>query len=214
MTENKEMQSAISMQALRRLPQYYSYLKLLEAEGIETISAPAIAKRMNLNDVQVRKDLASVSLSGGKPKKGSNVHDLIRDISHFLGYDNVREAVLVGAGHLGSALLSYKGFEEYGMKVVAAFDNDPDCVGMKHFRDMIYPMQKLSNLCTRLNIRIGIITVPKHAAQEVCDALILGGVQAIWNFAPTHLLVPKGIHVQNENMAVSLAVLSQYLIDI
>lgn len=209
----KDAEATISIQAVRRLPQYYNYLKLLLEAGIERVSSPTIAKRMDLNEVQVRKDLAAVSESGGTPRTGFNVEELVRDIGRYLGYDNVRDAVLVGVGYLGSALLSYKGFGEYGMRIVAAFDNNEDCVGKKNFGKIIYPIEKLPDLCRRLNIGIGIITVPGDCAQEICDLLISSGVKAIWNFAPAHLMAAKEILVQNENMAVSLALLSQHLAD-
>lgn len=207
----KEVGVPMSIQALRRLPQYYSYLKLLCDEGVEKVSAPAIAKRMGLNEVQVRKDLSAVSKSGGTPRTGFNLTELVRDIGHYLGYDNAQDAVLVGAGYLGSALMSYEGFKEYGVRIVAAFDNQDDCVGKKNFGNKIYPMEKLPNLCRRLSIRIGIITVPSSSAQMACDALTESGIKVIWNFAPVHLTVGKDIYVHNENMAGSLALLSQHL---
>lgn len=213
MQEQKEVRSTISIQAFRRLPQYYNYLKLLREEGVEQISSPTIAKRMNLNEVQVRKDLAAVSENGGKPRTGFNVEDLLQDISHYLGYDNVNDAILVGAGYLGSALLSYKGFAEYGIKIVAAFDNNENCIGKQNFGNIIYSLDKLPKLCKRLNVHIGIIAVPEEAAQEVCNLMVQSGIEAIWNFAPIHLLVDKDILVQNENMAVPLALLSQHLAD-
>lgn len=92
-----------------------------------------------------------------------------------------------------------------------AFDADESRTGKKVGDKMILPMEKLENLCRRMNIHIGIITVPAQAAQAVCDRLVAGGVKAIWNFAPTHLTVPDHVLVQNENMAVSLAALSKYL---
>ena len=209
--DSRDDKMTISIHAFRRLPQYYNYLKLLRNAGVEQVSAPIIAKKMGLNEVQVRKDLAAVSERGGKPRTGFNVIELLRDIGRYLGYDNIQDAVLVGAGYLGSALLSYKGFEEYGVKIVAAFDNNDECVGSENFSRIIYPVDKLPDLCKRLNVRIGIITVPGESAQEICDLMVKSGIQVIWNFAPVHLLAAKEIFVQNENMAVSLALLSQHL---
>lgn len=117
----------------------------------------------------------------------------------------------MGAGSLGKALLSYRGFEQYGVEIVMAFDGDAKKAEQKVGEKMILPMEKLENLCRRMNIHIGIITVPADSAQEVCDRLVDGGVRAIWNFAPIHLNVPDHVLVQNENMAVSLAALSKYL---
>lgn len=203
----------VSRQALRRYPYYLRYLKQCAEEGAEHISAPMIAGGLGYNEVQVRKDIALVSSCGGKPKTGYEIRRLIRDIESFLGYDNVDEAVLVGAGQLGRSLLYYKGFEEYGIRVVAAFDSDESVVGAAKGEKPVFPMSKLRDLCGRMRIHIGIITVPADQAQSVCNELVACGVLAVWNFAPVHLKVPEGIIVQNENMASSLAVLSSHLRD-
>ena len=112
---------------------------------------------------------------------------------------------------MGRALLSYRGFEAYGLSIVAAFDVDPNLTGGEISGKQVLPMSKLPSICQSMNIHIGIITVPASQAQAVCDALVGSGVLAIWNFAPMHLNTPEGILVQNENMAASLAVLSKHL---
>ena len=160
--------------------------------------------------VQVRKDLALVS-DGGRPKIGYQRLGLVEDIEQFLGYDNTNDAVLIGAGKLGRALLGYSGFSEYGLNIVAAFDSDASVAGTDASGKPVLPLSALEDLCSRRKILIGILTVPAAAAQGVCDLLIRNGIKAIWNFAPTHLDVPPQILVQNENMATSLAVLSKHL---
>ncbi|MGN0570637.1 MAG: redox-sensing transcriptional repressor Rex [Candidatus Fimenecus sp.] len=202
----------ISKQALLRLPYYLNYLKLLQKEGTAVVSAPKIATALALNEVQVRKDIALVSSCAGKPKTGFQVDLLIHDLESFLGYDNVDEAVLIGAGLLGRSLLGYKGFADYGMHIVAAFDRDPALYDLRFDGEQrIFPMEKLEDLCRRLRVHIGIICVPTESAQAVCDRLVACGIRAIWNFAPTHLTVPDGVLLQNENIASSLAVLSAHL---
>lgn len=211
MEEKKNMVGGISRKTLERLPVYHHYLEKKSQEGVETISAPVIAMDLQLNEVQVRKDLAMVTRTAGKPKTGYQIRELVEDLEEFLGYHNANQAVLAGAGSLGKALLSYRGFEQYGVEIVMAFDSDGRKVNTKVGGKMVLPMEKIENLCQRMNIHIGIITVPAECAQEVCDRLVAGGVRAVWNFAPTHLSVPKHVLVQNENMAVSLAALSKYL---
>ncbi|HBW64855.1 MAG TPA: redox-sensing transcriptional repressor Rex [Ruminococcaceae bacterium] len=201
------MNGTISKQALRRLPFYLDYLKKKQTDGVRNISATTVANDLKLNEVQVRKDLAAVSLTGGKPKTGYVAEELIRDLESFLGYDNTKEAVIAGAGKLGQALLAYKEFERYGLNVVAAFDTDESTVDGKH----ILSAEKMSDICSRLKIHIGIICVPPESAQKVCDEMVECGILAIWNFAPVHLSVPSGVIVQYENLAASLAVLSQNL---
>ena len=199
--ERKEISKAV----LKRLPGYLSYLKELD---VQYISATSIAGALDMGEVQVRKDLAAVS-DGGRPKIGYERIALMEDISSFLGYDNTTDAILVGAGKLGQALLGYSGFDAYGLNILAAFDAAPAATEMEG--KPVMHISSLPDFCKRKNVLMGIITVPACAAQQVCDRLIESGIKAIWNFAPTHLEVPQGILVQNENMATSLAVLSMHL---
>ena len=198
----------ISKHTLQRLPMYLSYIQGLPEDAPKNISATTIAEALQLNDVQVRKDLASVS-SSGKPKVGYNVKDLIAELEAFLGYNDIDNAVIVGAGSLGKALLNYSGFKAYGLNIIAAFDL---CEEPTEFQGKtVFPIAQLGSFCRKVNVHIGIITVPASSAQEICDPLVESGIRAIWNFAPVHLVVPDGILVQNENMASSLALLSNHL---
>lgn len=199
----------ISKSVLKRLPGYLSYLKSIPEGTMPYISATALANALGMGEVQVRKDLAQVS-DGGRPKIGYLRESLIEDISQFLGYDNTTDAILVGAGKLGQALLGYSGFGAYGLNILAAFDAEPAQERSAEGKP-IYPMERMESFCRSIKVLMGIITVPAKYAQDVCDQMIRCGIKAVWNFAPTHLDVPKGILVQNENMATSLAVLSMHL---
>ena len=199
----------ISKSVLKRLPGYLSYLKSIPDGESIYISATALANALGMGEVQVRKDLAMVS-DGGRPKIGYLRKSLIEDISQFLGYDNTTDAILVGAGKLGQALLGYSGFDAYGLNVLAAFDAKPFADSTEEGKP-VYHISQLESFCKQHNVLMGIITVPAKHAQQVCDQLIACGIKAIWNFAPTHLDVPDNILVQNENMATSLAVLSMHL---
>lgn len=203
--EKKEISKAV----LKRLPTYLTYLKGLDDETNPNISATTLANALGLGEVQVRKDLASVS-DGGKPKVGYPRTKLIDDIEQFLGYDNSTDAVIIGAGKLGQALCDYTGFATYGLNILAAFDVMPSANATSQGKP-IYDMDQLAAFCSANKVRMGIITVPASQAQKVCTALIASGIRAIWNFAPTHLDVPDHILVQNEDMATSLAVLSMHL---
>lgn len=203
--------TTLSVQTIQRLPYYLDYLRKLEAEGCTVVSAPTVAAHFKYGEIQVRKDFAAVCSSSGRPRQGFDVKTLISDIESVLGYNNSTDAVLVGAGSLGHALLSYKGFRDYGLNIVAAFDVAESVVGTKIKNIPVFHSDEIVKLCKRMNIHIGIITVPAAAAQSVCNLLIEGGVRAIWNFSPVHLNVPEGILIQNENMAASLAVLSRAL---
>jgi len=210
MNNLENLSRSVSRPTLMRLPGYLNYLKLRQKEEIVNISATKIASDLKLNHVQVRKDLASIS-SGGRPKTGYDIKELISDISTFLGYDNVNEAILVGAGKLGKTLLSYDGFSDYGLNILAAFDTDKNLIGTTINGKPIFSLEKLKDVCKRLNLHIGIITVPATKAQKICNLLIDSGILAIWNFAPVHLHIPENIILQNENMAASLAILANQL---
>ncbi len=199
----------ISKSVLKRLPGYLAYLKGIPEDASPYISATALAAALGMGEVQVRKDLAMVS-DGGRPKIGYPRESLIEDIEQFLGYDNTTDAVLIGAGRLGQALMGYNGFEEYGLNIMAAFDIAPK-ENQAGEGKPILPMSQLESFCRVNKVLMGIITVPAAQAQQVCDCLIRAGIKAIWNFAPTHLEVPANILVQYENMATSLAVLSMHL---
>ena len=202
--QRKELSKAV----LKRLPGYLSYLKALPADSYPYISATTIANALNMGEVQVRKDLAVVS-KAGKPKVGYPRQELMENISQYLCYDNTTDAILIGAGKLGQALLGYSGFEAYGLNILAAFDIDP--VSDEKIGKPILHMDQIEDYCLKNNVHMGIITVPKEHAQQVCDRMIQCGIKAIWNFAPVHLDVPQNTLVQNENMATSLAVLSMHL---
>ncbi len=199
----------ISKSVLKRLPGYLAYLKNIPDGASPYISATALANALGMGEVQVRKDLAMVS-DGGRPKIGYPRETLIDDIEQFLGYDNTTDAVLIGAGKLGQALLGYSGFAAYGLNILAAFDVAPFAEQTEDGKP-VYPMVQLESFCRAHKVRMGIITVPVEHAQKVCDQLIECGIKAIWTFAPTHLEVPPNILVQHENMAMSLAVLSMHL---
>ena len=199
----------VSKSVLKRLPGYLAYLKNMPENAPAHISATALANALGMGEVQVRKDLAMVS-DGGRPKIGYLRETLIDDIEQFLGYDNTTDAVLIGAGKLGQALMGYSGFDEYGLNILAAFDASPKAEKTEEGKP-IYHISQLAHFCRTHKVLMGIITVPQKSAQEVCNLLIANGIKAIWNFAPVHLEVPEHILVQYENMATSLAVLSMHL---
>jgi redox-sensing transcriptional repressor len=202
---------SFSKNQLQRYPIYLKYFKSLAEQGVEDISSPKIAKELGYSEEQIRKDLQAVSDDAGRPKKGRNIHKLIETLEGFLGYRDSTTAVLVGVGHLGSALMNYPNFNEMGLSIIAGFDVDPMKIGSTIGGKEVFPLEKLPNLLPRLNAHIVIITVPASAAQEVVDTAVSSGALAIWNFAPTHINVPASVVVENVNLASSLAVLSHRL---
>jgi len=202
--------TAIPEPSLRRLPLYHYYLKNLGAPENSNVSCTQIAGALNLVTIQVRKDLAYTGIIG-KPKTGYVKGELMDAIEEFLGWNNRSDAILFGAGHLGLALLSYPGFKEYGLNIVAGIDIDPNKAGYEINGKKILPYSKAESLIRRLHIKIGIIAVPAAKAQGTAELMVAAGVRAIWNFAPEKVIVPDTVIVQHENLASSLAVLSKKL---
>ena len=190
----------VSRKLLKRLPVYLNYLKNLP-EDSSNVSATAMARALNLGDVQVRKDLAKIST--GRRRTGRNRQQLVQDIEAYLNFTEETGTIVVGAGKLGRALLDYSGFEKAGFNVMAGFDIEPS-MDISEGGKPIYPLRRLEYFCKHYDVHIGVIAVPEESAQSVCDILVANGIQAIWNFSPVHLRVPDDVVVQSENLAVSL----------
>ena len=203
---------SVSEPTLKRLPLYHRFLKELPATGRETVSCTDIGLDLDLDPTQVRKDLEAVGIVG-RPRIGYVRANVIEGLEQFLGWKNVNDAFLVGAGSMGSALMGYRKFEECGLKIVTAFDLDPSKIGTRIHGKHILPLGKLADLAQRMHVLIGIITVPAAEAQAVADLMISGGIRAIWNFAPITLDLPKGIIVENLELFASFALLLRKLAD-
>lgn len=198
----------ISKRQLERFPIYLKYLLTLSDGENENISSPMIAKALGLSEEQVRKDLQVVANKEGKPNRGRNKNELIKDIQNFLGYENIDNAIIIGVGHLGKAFINYSGFKAFGLKIVAGFDIDKNIIGTTINEVKIYSLNDIEKVFDTLGAKIAILTLPSEVAQEVVDRLIKIGIKAIWNFVPTHIDVSEDVVIENVNLASSLAVLS------
>lgn len=195
---------------LRRLPKYLEYLRNIRVAADAHISCTQIAGALELVPTQVRKDLATTGIVG-KPKKGYPVYALIQAIEDFLGWNTPQDAFLVGSGALGTAILGYEGFRNNGLNIVAAFDNDSVKIGTRIRGVEVMSLEKLPELAKRMNIQIGVMTMPSQYAQQIADLLISGGIKAIWNFTPSLVVVDDDIILENAQLASSFAVLSSRL---
>lgn len=200
--------TGVSKATIARMPAYLRYLKEESVKGTDFVASADIAKDMAVSAVLVRKDLALVSSVSGRPRLGFEVNGLISDIERFLGYDNVSDALVIGVGGLGRAFLSHEGFKNYGLNIVAGFDVNPMLIHTTINQKPIFHITELERFVKQRNINIGIITVPKKSAQEVCNLMVKAGLKAVWNFAPVKLTVPGGVIVKYEDLAASLAMLS------
>ncbi len=166
---------------------------------IDYIKSSAIASLLRIDDSQVRKDI-SLLKNTGKSRVGYNVLELKQSIEKTLGFERPKNAFIVGAGNLGMALANYNNFQDYGLNVVALFDNDKNKIGNKIKEKQIYDIEKLPELAKKLNIEMAILTVPMAAAQDIANFLVKSNIKYIWNFSPTVLAIPKEVEVWNENL--------------
>jgi redox-sensing transcriptional repressor len=196
-----------SLPTIKRLPSYLHIVEAAARDGREFISGTVIAEELKLEPIQVRKDLAITGIIG-KPRIGFPVQELILAINSFLHWDREHRAILVGAGHLGSALMGYAEFPRHGLKIVAAFDTNPEKVGQYVNTIPIYHLDELAKRRKELDVDIGILTVPSSQAQEITDRLVECEVSAIWNFTNVKIRTPKGVIVQKEDLSSGYAVLS------
>lgn len=193
--------------SIRRLPFYLHIIKNVQSEGYEFISGTVIAQELDLEPIQVRKDLAITGIVG-KPKKGYPVAALIAAIEHFLGWDTKRNAVIIGAGNLATALTGYQEFKFHGLNFVAAFDTDRRKVGSSIHGVPVFSLDTLKEQVHALKATIAILTVPSVHAQDTVDKVAETDIKAIWNFTNVKLKVPKGIVCQREDLTSGYAMLS------
>ena len=201
------MNTGLPIPTVKRFPSYLRILREAEEEGTRTISATTLAQNLDLNPIQVRKDLALTGIEG-KPRSGFSIRELIDAIIHTLGWHNTTDALIVGAGNLGTAIARYAGFEAYGLKIVGMFDRDPAKIGTVIGGFLVKPIEELGPFIAENHVAIGVITVPGGCAQCVADTLVECGIRGIWNFAPKAITVPPEIVVQKTDLATHFAVLS------
>ena len=192
--------------ALRRLPWYLAYIKLLKSKGENLVSSTQIAKEISVDSSQVAKDLSYVNVSG-KTRVGYDIDSLIVVLENFLGFSASHKAFLFGAGSLGGALLLDSGLKQYGLDVVAAFDVKAELCGTTIGKIPIYSLSQFAEIQKDNQANIGILTVPVDQAQEAADLMIQEGIKAIWNFTPYRIRVPENIVVQNTSIYAHLAVM-------
>jgi redox-sensing transcriptional repressor len=197
----------VPVPTVRRLPRYLHLLKRCQANGRESISATDIANRLELESIQVRKDISYTGIVG-KPRVGYAVDELVSAIEDFLGWSSRTNAVLIGVGSLGSALLGYSGFQKHGLDIVAAFDNKDEKIGMDVHGIPIFNINELEQRLEALEATIAILTLPAAVAQEVTDRIVKLGIKGIWNFSPIKISAPDDVIVQYEDLSAGLAVLS------
>ena len=196
-----------SIPTIRRLPAYLEVVKRYRREGRTVISGTMIADELELEAIQVRKDLAVTGIVG-KPRVGYPTSRLAASIERFLGWDKALKAVVVGAGNLGSALMGYAELKDHGLTMAAAFDNSTEKIGPRASGIMVYPMDKLAEVIEERGVKLALLTVPPGEAQGAAEALAEAGIRQIWNFTNVRLRVPDDVLVLREDLSSGFAVLT------
>ncbi|MBA4698822.1 redox-sensing transcriptional repressor Rex [Faecalicatena contorta] len=197
----------ISRAVIGRLPRYYRYLGELLDEGVERISSSDLSKKMHVTASQIRQDLNNFG-GFGQQGYGYNVKYLHTEIGKILGLSHTHNIIIIGAGNLGQALANYGGFEKSGFILKGIFDVNPRLEGVTIRGIPIRRMDELRSFIRHHEIEIAALTIPKSKAVEVADILVEGGIQGIWNFAHTDLILPENVIVESVHLADSLLKLS------
>jgi redox-sensing transcriptional repressor len=201
--KGEESKSKISESTVRRLSLYLRFLQEARAHGEETLSSEALAARGGTTSAQVRKDLSFFG-SFGKRGLGYSVEELLRAIEEILGLHRQWNVALVGAGKIGSALISYRNFQRRGFEIRAVFDSDPAKIGNLWDARPVLPDAEMERVLREGSINIVIVAVPADAAQAIVDRVVASGVRAILNFAPVRLRVPDDVALRNVDMVVEM----------
>ncbi|MFZ5801358.1 MAG: redox-sensing transcriptional repressor Rex [Candidatus Omnitrophota bacterium] len=197
------------------IPRILNYLKVvqrLEREQKATILSEELSRMTNTSAVLIRKDLANFG-KFGQPGMGYDVSRLKNYLLDIIGGKEMCNLAVAGVGNLGSALLNYKGFEEEGLKFVAAYDKQEGKVGKICGNVIVENISNMRESIRQHNVHIGIIAVPSDVAQMVADKLIEAGVYSILNFSPVALSVPAEVTLRNVDLAIELKALRYFSVN-
>ncbi len=197
---------------LERLMKYYQFIceQSCPVSPVKVIVSNVISEALEIDDTLVRKDLASIGIRG-LPNVGFDASKICRAVRRTLGFDKPFKAILVGAGHLGGAVLGYPGFDRYGLTFVVAFDKDPKKIGTKIGDCPVKSIRAMESFIIRNRIPLAVLTTPPTASQELTNRLVLAGIKAIWNFSSTKVLSPERIFIRHEHISLGLSEIAYYL---
>lgn len=206
----KNIRPVIPPKTIYRMSIYMRCLQRLKQNQIQTVSSEALASAAGVKSTQLRKDLTYFGQFGTRGL-GYDVDQLSTMIGDLLGTNRLQPVVLIGAGHLGTALLSYRGFEQEGFELIAAFDTEPHRERDRPLKTPVYGMERLPRVLREHGVKMAILTVPAASAQAVANQLVDAGISGILNFSPSILSVPDTVMVKNVNLAIELEHLSYFV---
>ena len=198
----------ISDAVIRRLPRYYRYLDDLYNKGIVRISSNSLGARMSITASQIRQDLSCFG-EFSQQGYGYNVAELRAEIGHILGIDSGHRIIVIGAGHLGHALLQNFNFKKVGFHIDSAFDASPDLIGTEIHGVTIRSVDELDAYVEQYRPDVAVLTVPQSVAQSMADRLIALGIRGFWNFTNVELSTQEpGVFFENVHFVDTLLTLS------
>lgn len=206
MSKNNENRTILPEPTIRRLPWYLSYVRMLDNLHVEYVSSTQISKELNVQSSQIAKDLSFLNIRG-KTRIGYEVRDLVKELEDFLGFNRSHDAVVIGTGSLGTALMQDRGLEHYGLNIVAGFDVRSEVVGHDIGGLPVYDINQLAEWQKEHGVSIAILTVPVEHAQETADLAIASGMQALWNFTPYRIKAPDDVVIANTSIYAHLAII-------
>lgn len=206
----EETNKKVSFEVIKRLPRYYRYLRDLLDDGINRISSQALGKKMGVTASQIRQDLNCFG-GFGQQGYGYNVEVLYTAIGEILGLHNGNKILIVGAGHLGHALINYKSFEKRGFTIIGVFDVKPELVGQTIGGHKIMHMDELEEFVAKNKPDIAVLSVTKAAVNEVAQRLVSCGIKGFMNFCYIDIDVPEDVCVENVHLSDTLMTLSYRL---
>ena len=205
-TKNNENKTILPEPTIRRLPWYLSYVRMLDNMNVEYVSSTQISKELNVQSSQIAKDLSFLNIRG-KTRIGYEVRSLVVELEDFLGFNCQHDAVVIGTGSLGTALMQDRGLEHYGLNIVAGFDVRQEVVGHEIGGLPVYDVDQLATWQRKHGVSIAILTVPVEHAQEIADLAISSGMTALWNFTPYRIKAPENVVIANTSIYAHLAII-------
>ena len=206
MTRNNENRTILPEPTIRRLPWYLSYVRMLDNLHVEYVSSTQISKELNVQSSQIAKDLSFLNIRG-KTRIGYEVSRLVTELEDFLGFNKHHDAVVIGTGSLGTALMQDRGLENYGLNIVAGFDVRPEVIGTRIGNLPIYDINDLASWQRQHKVSIAILTVSVDHAQEAASLAIDSGMTALWNFTPYRIKAPHDVIIANTSIYAHLAII-------
>ena len=197
----------VSMSTIRRLPRYYRFLGKLIQSNVSKISSKKLAEMLGITASQIRQDLHCFG-EFGQQGYGYNVNALYKEIEDILGISHQTNAILIGAGNLGKAILSYMNFKDKGFNLIGVFDKKIDLINKKIAGYNVLNVTDLKNFCEKNSPKVAILCIPQESAENLAQTMVESGIRGFWNFSHYDFAINfDNVIVENVHISDSLLTL-------